>query len=166
MVSANVKLGIIVALAGILYFAALSMLVFPIQPPLITSTTPPSATPTVSVTLYAGEISATKYGFGLSADNLTSPGPTLRFKTSDVVNLTLVNAGQIPHAFALTNAPKTGATILFNAAIASASNPIEPGQSSSVIFSPNVPSQTDYYICPVPGHAELGMYGSVIVTVG
>jgi FtsP/CotA-like multicopper oxidase with cupredoxin domain len=164
---ANVNLSLIgvIALAALLFFAAMSVLVFPIQPQLVSSRGG-LGTPTVNVTLYAGEFSATKYGFGLSPNNITSPGPTLRFKTSDIVNLTLVNAGQVPHAFAMTNAPRTGASVLFNAQVASSSNPLSPGQSRSTTFAPNSPSSLYYYICPVPGHSELGMYGSCVVTVG
>ncbi len=156
---------VVVFLAGALLVAAISMLVLPIQPQLNTGT-PSGKTPTVNITVYAGEISGSKYGFGTSQNNITSPGPTLRFKTSDVVKLTLVNVGKFPHAFAMVNAPRTGATVLFNAEVASASNPIPPGGSGSVIFNPNSPNDQYYYICPVPGHAELGMYGSCIVSQG
>ena len=158
---------VVLAFAAALFVGAMSMLVFPIQPQLTTGSGGTAGkTPTVNIVLYAGEVSSTKYGFGTSPNNITSPGPTLRFRTSDIVNLTIVNAGTIPHAFALTKAPKTGAATLFGATIASASNPLSPGKSGNVIFAPNSPSSQDYYICPVPGHAELGMYGSVIVTVG
>ena len=164
---ANVGFTVVLVLATALFVGALSMLVFPIQPQLTTgSGNVAGKTPTVNITLYAGEVSTTKYGFGTSPNNITSPGPTLRFKTSDVVNLTVVNAGTIPHAFALTNAPRTGATSLFGATIASGSNPLSPGQSGNVIFAPNSPGTDNYYICPVPGHAELGMYGAVIITMG
>lgn len=163
---ANLGLVVVLLLAAILFFGALSMLIFPIQPQLITGSSEDGKTPNVSITLYAGEISASKYGFGLSSNNITSPGPTLRFKTSDIVNLTVVNIGTLPHAFALTTAPKTGATTLFGATVASGSNPLSSGKSGNVVFSPNSPSSEDYYICPVPGHAELGMFGSVIITTG
>jgi uncharacterized cupredoxin-like copper-binding protein len=163
---ANVGFIVVLMLATALFVGALSMLVFPIQPQLTTGSGGGAGkTTTVSITLYAGEVSASKYGFGTSPNNITSPGPTLRFKTSDVVNLTIVNAGQYPHALAVTTAPKTGARTLFGATIASGSSPLGPGQSENVIFSPNSVSQ-DYYICPVPGHAELGMWGSIIVSVG
>jgi uncharacterized cupredoxin-like copper-binding protein len=33
-----------------------------------------------------------------------------------------------------------------------------------VIFIPNNAGSTFYYICPISGHAEAGMYGSVIIT--
>lgn len=167
MATPNIGFIVVLALAAALFVGALSMLVFPIQPQLTTGSGDVAGkTPTVSITLYAGEISTSKYGFGTSPNNLTSPGSTLRFKTSDVVNLTVVNAGEYPHAFALTTAPKTGATLLFGATIASGSNPLNPGQSGNIIFTPNSPSSQDYYICPVPGHAKLGMYGSIIVTMG
>ena len=167
MAKPNIGFIVVLALATALFVGALSMLVFPIQPQLTTGSGSVSGkTPTVNITLYAGEISSSKYGFGTSPNNITSPGPTLRFKTSDVVNLTIVNVGTLPHAFALTTAPKTGATTLFGATIASGTYPLSPGQRGNVIFAPNSPSSEDYYICPVPGHAELGMYGSVIVSMG
>jgi FtsP/CotA-like multicopper oxidase with cupredoxin domain len=167
MKNSNLSLIVVLVFAATLFFAALSMLVFPIQPQLITgsgSTT--GKTPTVTITLYAGEISGSKYGFGDSPSNLTSPGPTLRFKTSDVVSLTVINVGNMAHAFAIVNAPRTGASVLFNAKVASASSPLQKGQQGTVIFTPNSPSTEYYYICPISGHAESGMYGSVIVSSG
>ena len=106
----------VIVLAAILYSAAMVVLVFNLQPPL-TSTSNTNRTPTVNIVLYEGEISAIKYGFGNTSTTLTSPGPTLRFNLTDVVNITVVNVGSMPHAFAITNAPKTGATVLFNAEI-------------------------------------------------
>ena len=62
-----------------------------------------------------------KFGFGTSPTNLTSPGPTIGFSTSDTVNITVVNVGKLPHAFAITTTPNAGATVLFGAVIGSAS---------------------------------------------
>ncbi len=152
----------IIALAAILYSATMIVLVFNLQPPL-TGTSNTNRTPTVNIVLYEGEISATKYGFGNTSTTLTSPGPTLRFNLTDVVNITVINVGMMPHAFAITNAPKTGSTVLFNAEIGSASNPLQSGKQGTVIFTPNNAGSSFYYICPVPGHAEVGMYGSVII---
>lgn len=168
MPSTNLSLAAVMVLAATLFVSALSMLVFPIQPQLLVGSSQGDGmgNPTVSVVLYAGEISAGKYGFGSSPDNLTSPGPTLRFMTSDVINITVVNVGKVPHAFAVVDAPRTGANVLFSAAIASPTNPLSPGQKGTTIFSPNTPNDQYFYECPVPGHPELGMYGSVIVTVG
>ena len=53
--------------------------------------------PTVSATIYAGERALGEYGFGTTATNITSPGPTLTFKVGDVVNMTVFNVGTMPH---------------------------------------------------------------------
>jgi uncharacterized cupredoxin-like copper-binding protein len=155
-----------VILIAVLYVAfsvsAISVLVFHLQPAITTNQN--TSTPTVNIVLYAGETSDNKMGFGTSDNDLTSPGPTLRFKLSDVVNLTVINAGKMPHAFAITEMPKTGASVLFKAQVASSTDPLSPGQQASVIFSPNYAGSSFYYICPIPGHAEAGMWGSVIVT--
>ena len=153
----------VIFLAALLYSAAMIVLVFNLQPQLNTSPTS-NKTPTVNIVLFEGEISATKYGFGNTSSTLTSPGPTLRFSLTDVVNITVINVGMMPHAFAITNAPKTGSTILFNAEIGSATNPLQPGKQGSVIFTPNNAGSAFFYVCPIPGHAEVGMYGSVIIS--
>jgi len=157
---------ILAACAIGLIIAVALFLVLPIQPPYTRGQTASTETPTVSITLYAGEISDSRYGFGTEPNNLTSPGPTLRFKTTDLVNLTVVNVGAEPHAFQLTNAPQTGAGVMFNAFVASAIAPLQSGESGSVIFNPNSPGRYYYYISPVSGQAELGMWGSVIVLQG
>ncbi len=119
--------------------------------------------PVVNVTLYEGEINATTYGFGNTSSSLTSPGPTLHFQVSDIVNVTVYNVGILPHAWALTDAPQTNANVLFNAEIGSAESPLAPGTNGSVAFQ--VTQAGDFfYICPVPGHAELGMWGNVTIT--
>ena len=92
---------LIAVLAVSFYAAAMSMLVFKIQPPLNPSSNAQNKTPTIYITLYAGETSTGRLGFGDSPSNLSSPGPTLRLKISDVVSLTLVNVGKMPHAFAV-----------------------------------------------------------------
>jgi nitrite reductase (NO-forming) len=151
----------VVVLAAILYFAVMFVLIFNAQPQLISNSNS-NKTPTVNIVLFEGEISPTKYGFGNSSTQLTSPGPTIRFNLSDVVNITVVNVGTMPHAFEITDTPKTGSTLLFNAQIGQSSY-LEPGQKGTIIFTPTK-AGSFYYICPVPGHAELGMYGAVVIT--
>ncbi len=116
--------------------------------------------PNVQVTLYAGEISTNQYGFGNSTA-LTSPGPTLTFKVGDVVNLTLFNVGSMPHNWALANANQTNAPVLFHAQVASNDIPIPSNQTGSVIFSVTQAGNF-FYICQVPGHLQLGMWGNVV----
>ena len=74
---------------------------------------PPLLAPNVSVTLYAGEISSPLYGFGNSSTSVTSPGPPLTFKVGDVVNMSVVDIGKMPHDWALVNANQTSASSAF-----------------------------------------------------
>jgi uncharacterized cupredoxin-like copper-binding protein len=119
-------------------------------------------TPNVQVTLYAGEISNTVYGFGHSSASLTSPGPTLTFKVGDVVNMTLINSGQMPHNWALVSTNETDGAVLFHAQIASESSPLQTNQTGLAVFTVTQ-SGSFFYICQVPGHVQLGMWGNVVV---
>jgi FtsP/CotA-like multicopper oxidase with cupredoxin domain len=150
-------------LAVALYLGAMSALILNFQLPMAPNSNVSNSTPTVNILLYMGELNG-KPCFGNSSTSLTSPGPTLRFTTSDVVKITVINIGSEPHAFAITDSPTTGATVLFNAEIGSSNSPLQPGQNGSVIFTPNNAGQSFFYISPLPGQAEAGMYGSVIIT--
>lgn len=89
-------------------FAALAVLVLLAAAVFAGVGTPaPLPPPNVSVTLYAGSVSLTVYGFGNSATSITSPGPTLTFKVGDVVNMTVVNVGNMPHNWALVTTNQT-----------------------------------------------------------
>jgi uncharacterized cupredoxin-like copper-binding protein len=118
---------------------------------------------TMSVTLYADEISASSYGFAYTANAITSPGPPLTFKLGDIVNFTLVNNGDMPRNWALTDSNQTDASVLFNAQIGSDTNPHQTNQTGNVVFT--VAKAGDFfYICQVPGHVQLGIWGKVTVT--
>jgi uncharacterized cupredoxin-like copper-binding protein len=119
-------------------------------------------TPNVTVTLYAGEINSNEYGFGFAANSLTAPGPTLTFKVGDVVKVTVHNVGTLPHSFEINTQNTTKGQALFSSEI----NPgtfISPGKSASIVFKVTEAGEF-YYICPVPGHAELGMWGHCKIT--
>jgi uncharacterized cupredoxin-like copper-binding protein len=114
------------------------------------------------LTLYAGEVSTAAYGFGNSASTITSnPGPTLTLKQGTTYTMTVNNVGTMPHAWEISS-QKAAGSVLFGAQIDSTSY-IQPGASGSVTFTPNQ-SGNFYYVCPVPGHVALGMWGNVIVT--
>ncbi len=118
--------------------------------------------PNVSVTLYAGDVSPVLYGFGNSATSISSPGPTLTFTVGDVVNMTVFNAGTMPHNWALVASKSTSGKVLFGAKIDSGSVPIPVNESASVAF--RVTKAGNYvYICQIPGHVQLGMWGNVVV---
>ncbi|BAN89487.1 multicopper oxidase domain-containing protein [Aeropyrum camini] len=119
----------------------------------------PLGPPEVVITLYAAELPGGKFGFGFSPDEITSPGPEIRVKQGQVVEIRLINLGNVRHAFAVVQeVAKTNPKILFNSAIGSPNNPIPPGSEGSVIF---VASQagTFYYQCPVSNHGPKGMWG-------
>ncbi len=119
--------------------------------------------PSVKVTLYAGEISTTEYGFGNSPTTITSPGPTLAFKVGDIVNLTVVNMGKMPHNWALTTTNQISASVLFGARIATGEVPIPPNQIMSTVFTVSKAGNF-LYLCEVSGHLQLGMWGKVVIT--
>jgi uncharacterized cupredoxin-like copper-binding protein len=118
--------------------------------------------PNVQVTLYAGEASATVYGFGNSSTTITSPGPTLTFKVGDVVNMTLINFGQMPHNWVITGSKQLGAEVLFDAEVASDTVPLLSNQTASHVFT-LTQAGTFFYLCEIQGHLQLGMWGNVVV---
>ena len=121
-----------------------------------------SPTATKTITLYEGEVSVTQYGFGNTASSLASPGPPLTFKVGDVVQMTVHNVGTLPHSWEISTKSDLSGQMLFNSVINSGSN-IAPGGSGTVTFTVTQAGNF-YYICPLPGHTDLGMYGSVTVT--
>ncbi len=118
--------------------------------------------PNVGVTLYAGEISNTQYGFGNSSSTIISPGPNLTFKVGDVVNVTLLNVGQMPHNWALVSTNETNGQVLFDAQIASGNDPVSSNQTGFVVFTVGK-AGSFFYICQVDGHLQLGMWGNVVI---
>jgi nitrite reductase (NO-forming) len=68
----------------------------------------------------------------------------------------------MPHAFGVVSNPEDPTTVLFNARIKSADNPILRGQEGTVEFIPDKAGEF-YYICLVPGHPLQGMQGKFIV---
>lgn len=127
--------------------------------------TPSNATP---LTLYEGGLtnptSTAVYGFGNSnsASSLTSPGPTIVLTTGVTYKMTVYNIGSMGHNWAIVDAQSTSANVLWGAKIRSASNPIPQGFSDSVTFTAGQ-AGTYYYICQIPGHVDLGMWGTVTV---
>jgi len=88
--------------------------------------------------------------------------PEFKVKSGDEITFSAANIGKSFHAFGIVSDPENFNNILWNSAIAAASNPLKPGESGSVTFTAGAPG-TYYYICTVPGHALQGMKGSFIV---
>ncbi len=126
-----------------------------------TSPTPSPSSSSTTMTIYASEPSASSFGFGTSASNIQSnPGPTLTFKVGQTYTVTLVNGGASPHGWEIVSSKAVG-TPMFGAGIG-VTNFISSGQSASVTFTPDQTGNF-FYVCTVPGHVALGMWGNVVV---
>ena len=88
--------------------------------------------------------------------------PTIVVNSGDEVTITSLNAGMSFHAFGVVSNPDDFNSVIFDSAIAAATNPLKPGESGSTTFIAGAPG-TYHYICTVPGHALQGMIGEFIV---
>ncbi len=102
-------------------------------------------------------------------DNLINP--TLIVKAGTTINLTLVNEDKELHGFEIVNAqppfsryPMMVNNAMFNSFIMPiwGTNTNSYDSSSTTISASASGSYT--YLCPVPGHAQMGMYGKIIVS--
>lgn len=127
-------------------------------------TTIEAQTSETSLTLYAGSITSGSgtYGYGNSADNIVSPGPTLNLQVGTTYTMTVNNVANIPHSWEIVSTKTVSDTPLFGAGI-DISNYIQPMDSGSVTFTPDQAGNF-YYVCTVPGHISLGMWGNVEVS--
>ena len=116
-----------------------------------------------TITLYAGSVTSGSgtYGYGASASKITSPGPPLNLVEGTTYTLTVHNVSNMAHSFEIVSTEAVG-TPLWNSGIDTTSY-IPAGSSASVTFTP---TQTGnfYYVCTVPSHISLGMWGNVVVS--
>ncbi|MDI1495985.1 MAG: Blue (Type1) copper domain-containing protein [Cenarchaeum symbiont of Oopsacas minuta] len=92
----------------------------------------------------------------------TGNNPNFTVNSGDEVTFTTTNAGVSFHSFGIVSDPSDFNNILWDSAIAAATNPLKAGESGTVTFNAGAPGEY-YYICTVPGHAVQGMKGSFIV---
>jgi len=88
--------------------------------------------------------------------------PEFVVKSGDTVTFTATNKGKGFHAFGIVSSPDDFGNPLWGSEIGAATAPLKPGESGKSTFTAGAPGQY-YYICIVPGHAQLGMQGSFIV---
>jgi plastocyanin len=120
----------------------------------------PKAGSGTPLSIYVGEITTTAYGFGNSSSTLTSnPGPTITLTAGQIYTMTAYNIGSMQHNWAIVNAKSTSANVQWGAVTA----PINAGASGEVTFRAGQ-AGSYFYICQVPGHVALGLWGTVIVT--
>jgi len=90
--------------------------------------------------------------------NGTIPGPTLIMEEGDVVEITAVNKGKVPHGLSL-HAAYTQTSKYFGK--------IQPGQSKSHLIRVTYPGVYMYHCAPgghaIPMHTLLGQYGMMVV---
>jgi uncharacterized cupredoxin-like copper-binding protein len=123
------------------------------------STLTPKAESGAPITLYVGEITAAQYGFGNTAASLTSnPGPTLTLTAGQTYTMTVHNVGTMQHNWAIVDAKSSSANVLWNSVI----SPINAAGNGQVTFTAGS-AGSYFYICQIPGHVALGLWGTVTV---
>ena len=104
-------------------------------------------------------VTARDFGF----DGFTGPGPTIRVKVGDTVQINLENKGGLKHELVISSSNMVQQT-LFNAN----TGLIDPGQRTTITFVANQAGNF-FYVCfsddgvAPKTHAELGMWGEFIV---
>ncbi len=114
-----------------------------------------------TINVIGGEINATLYGFALAGQSLSSPGPTIVVRLGDTVTINFTNVGgnvSLPHTF---NIVDSSGYIAFPD-VGTPDNPINAGQSGSATFTADKAGNFTY-VCLVPGHKQLGMWGTFVV---
>ncbi len=90
--------------------------------------------------------------------NGTIPGPTLRVREGDIVEIVVENAGSIPHGASIHAAYTQTSKYL---------GEIPPGQSRSIKFKATHPGVYLYHCAPgghaIPMHVLFGQYGMMVV---
>ncbi len=88
--------------------------------------------------------------------------PTINMQVGDKVIFDVVNNGKSFHSFGVTTEDEGFGGIISGSEVATASNPLKPGQGGSSEFIAGEEG-VYYYICTVPGHRAQGMEGTIIV---
>ncbi len=130
----------------------------------LTATTTKAQISGNSITLYAGSVTTGSgtYGYGLSSSKITSPGPTLTLVEGTTYTITVNNVSTMQHSFEIVPTKAASTSPLWNSGI-DITNYIPAGGSGSATVTP---TQTGnfYYVCTVPAHISLGMWGNVVVS--
>jgi len=88
--------------------------------------------------------------------------PSINMEVGDKVIFNVDNAGKSFHSFGVTTDDEGFGGVVAGSEVATASNPLKPGESGSSEFIAGEEG-IFYYICTVPGHREQGMVGTIIV---
>jgi len=156
---------------GVIFFAQWDYWISQQPPVAMSSQSADSAGPAVAT----GKDIPTSLSFVESSDFRTLafnalPGepdnnPTIQANVGDKIIFDVINDGKSFHAFGVTKSEEGFSGIISGSEVASASNPLKPGEAGQSEFIPSEEG-TYYYICTVPGHREQGMVGEIIVEAG
>ena len=123
------------------------------------TTLAPPAGSGAPLTLYEGEITSTAYGFGNTSTSLTSnPGPTISLTAGQTYTMTVYNVGTMQHNWAIVDTKSSTAKVLWG----TVTSPINAESSGQVTFKAGSAGNY-FYICQVPGHVALGLWGTIVV---
>ncbi|MGY5142977.1 MAG: plastocyanin/azurin family copper-binding protein [Candidatus Nitrosopumilus sp. bin_32a] len=88
--------------------------------------------------------------------------PSINMEVGDKVIFNVDNAGKSFHSFGVTQNDEGFGGVIAGSEVATASNPLKPGESGTSEFIAGEEG-VYYYICTVPGHREQGMVGKILV---
>ena len=88
--------------------------------------------------------------------------PIVNMSVGDKIVFNVINDGKSFHSFGVTKDAEGFGGIIPGSEVATASNPLKPGESGSSEFVAGEEG-TYYYICTVPGHRDQGMVGEIII---
>lgn len=116
-----------------------------------------------TTTAFSGDVFEKDYAFGFSQNAFAMPGPTLNLRLNESVTVIVHNLGPTGHNWAIVQTKSDTAPVMFSAQAGTPQSPIASGGSVSVTFTPDTAGNY-FYICQVPGHLDLGMWGNVVVS--
>jgi uncharacterized cupredoxin-like copper-binding protein len=144
---AAAALGLLVAGCGESRKQASATTTTPAPPPATAQTAPPATTETKTAPAVKADFTVTEHEYAIDPRDL-------KVAKTGTFTLSVSNAGTIPHALVVEGPrgkAKTGA--------------IAPGQSAQLKIRLTKPGRYAWY-CPIDGHRDRGMIGSVIVAGG
>jgi plastocyanin len=161
--AAGIVIVVIIIVASVLVYGYLLNPSLPASSnaPVVSSN--PSAS-NVTITIFAGELGPTRYGFGNTSSTITSPGPSFTVKVGSIVTVKFSNAGSMGHNWALVTQKSDGFGLLAfpGSGIQSGLNPVTPAGTGECTFVASTAGNY-YYICQVGTHVSLGMWGNFYV---
>lgn len=130
-------------------------------PPGTGGTVPPNGNKIDFTLSFQVSSDSSKYGFNGTIGS-PSANPDITVHSGDTVTIHLSNPSKSFHAFGIVIDPENPNSVLWDSAFKTPDSPMKPGEKGDTKFVAGTPGLY-HYICTVPGHAELGMDGNLII---